>query len=300
MRFLETAQRIIKNTFHHLSRNFWHSLAAVLVTALAIYSVSYFTASAYRYQEALNTFKNKPQLTVFFKDETTEDEILTLKKNLEAMPEVKEVSYISKEEALYLYQEQNRDQPELLEFVTADILPASLEIGTNEIEFQESIARELSNNPRVENVVFHSDVVQELLRISNTVKIEGMVWAGSLLTVSVLTILVIVGISISTFGREIEIMRLVGASSWFISWPFILQGVLYGIISAALAAGLLYVLPYIKTAIMGETNWLFFPGLGVSHVPTWLLLKLWAITTCIGALLGAFASGIATWKHVRT
>ncbi|MBU0708851.1 permease-like cell division protein FtsX [Patescibacteria group bacterium] len=296
---IETVRLIIKNTFQHLARNFWHSVAAILVMTLALYSVVYFTASAYRYNEALRELRSKPQLTVFFKDEATEEEILNWKKSLEARNEVKEANYISKEEALVLYQQENQERPELLEFVTADILPASLEISTTEVEYQESIARELANSPRIESIIFHSDVVQKLLRLSNAMKVEGFVWAGSLLTVAIITILVVVGISISSYGEEIEIMKLVGAGSWYVRFPFVIQGIIYGVVAAALAIGMLYAMPYLKTAIVGETDLLFLPGLGTDIVSSWVLLRLWGAATIFGIVLGALASWLATWRYLR-
>ncbi|OQX50813.1 hypothetical protein B5M47_03105 [candidate division CPR3 bacterium 4484_211] len=266
---------------------------------LAIYAVSYFSAAVYRYNEVLKSFKEKPQLTVFFKDEATEAEILNLKTSLEARLEVKEISYISKEKALELYREQNLDKPELLEFVTADILPASLEISTTQVEFQESIARELSNNNRVESVVFHRDVVKQLVQFSRAARVEGFMWAVSLLTVSVLTILIIVGLSITAYGREIEIMKLVGAGNWYVRWPFIFQGAIYGVASAALAAGLLYLMPYIKDFFLNGTESVLLPGVSVFPVADWLLLRLWGATTILGAGLGALSSLAATWRYLK-
>lgn len=299
MRILETVRRILRNTFHHLSRNIGYSVAAILVTSLAFYSISYFVAAAYNYREALREVRNKPELTVFFTDETTEEQILNLQKSLLAREEVKSVNYISKAEALSLYQSQNRDKPELLEFVTADILPASLEISTTEIEYQETLARELSNNSQVENVIFHGDVVQKLLKLTYTAELEGIIWAISLSTVSIITILVVVGVSISTFGKEIEIMKLVGAGPGFIRWPFILQGVFYGLVAATIAAGLIYVMPYIREAIIGQPDTVLLSSISVFPVPNWLQLQLWGLTALGGALLGAFASTIATWRYLK-
>ncbi len=297
-RFLETIIRIFRNTIHHLIRGWGHSLAAILVMTLALYSVLNFAAAVFYYNQVLQQLKNRPRLTVFFVDETTEEEILNLKKSLEARPEVKLVQYISKEEALKLYQQENAERPELLEFVTADILPASLQITTTEVEFQEKIARELAANPRVENVLFHRDVVKKLVQLANSVKMEALIWALLLVIVAVFTILVVVSLSLSSFGKEIEIMRLVGASTWFIRFPFLLQGIIYGLIAAGGAFGLLFLIPYLKNNFWGQWQ-LGFWSQNIATLPQWFLLRLWGGATALGAFLGALASSLAIRKYLR-
>lgn len=298
MLFFTTLYRVIRASFRHFTRNFWHALAAILVMALTFYSVSYFGVVAFRYQETLQSLQKRPQIVAFFSDEASEEYILQLEKELKASGKVASISYISKPQALEIYREQHSSEPELLEFVTAEILPASLEITTTELVHQKEIARMLAADSRVEKVIFHQELVERFQQLSRNTQAEGIIWAGSLILVSILTILAVVSMHITTFGKEIEIMRLVGASSWFIRWSFVLDGAVYGILAAAISTGILYGMPYFRQVTFGPPT-LVFPEISVFPVPQQLLCQLWLLTTGLGVLLGVFGSLVAIWRHLQ-
>jgi len=111
----------------------------------------------------------------FFKDEFGEDKILSFKSNLESDSRVLEVNYISKEQALEIFKEINKDQPVLLESISANILPASLEIKTRKISDLEPLTNELQSKEGVEEVRFYKDVVERFRSTSNAVYIVGFV-----------------------------------------------------------------------------------------------------------------------------
>lgn len=295
MALLTTTYRILRNTTNHLTRNFWHNLAAILVMSLTFFVTAVFVLAAITSNKILTYFENQPQITAFFKEEASEDYIQQVKKVLENTGKTSKVSYVSKSQALEIYRQQNIDEPELLEFVTADILPASLEVSAAKIEYLSELAQILGNDTNVEKVIFQKDVVEALQHWTKNARIIGGGLIAFLGFVSILIVLVVISLNIGSFSKEIEIMRLVGASSWYIRWPFLLDGAFFGIVAAACSMGALYfTLPRI-------TSWAskVFVGANVFPIPQSLLLNLWVGTTGLGIVLGITGSLAAIWRHLR-
>jgi cell division transport system permease protein len=136
-------------------------------------------------------------------------------------------------------------------------LPASLEVSTKDISFLPDVAQILKNEPTVEEVIFQEDVVKALHSWTSTLRKIGVGLIGVLGLVSLLIILVIVGMKITMRREEIEILQLLGATSWYIRAPFVLEGIFYGIVGAFLAWGvsyllLLYVTPFLVSLFLSS------------------------------------------------
>lgn len=285
----------MRNTFQHLTRNPWYSLAAVLIMVLTFFITSIFILVAMGGSRVLKYFEEKPQVTAFFKDTATENYILQVKENLEKTGKTSEVRFVSKSEALEIYRQQNITEPELLEFVTADILPASLQVSANDISYLTDLARILGNDAQVEKVIFQKDVVSALQSWTKNVRLIGIGLIAFLGFVSTLIVLAVISMNIASFGQEIEIMRLVGAGKWYIRWPFLLDGIIFGAAAAFLSTGvLLLLLPTLSS--WAQT---LFTGIDVFSFSKQVILNLWAITTGFGMLLGVIGSSVAIYKHLK-
>ncbi len=180
----------------------------------------------------LSYFESKPQITVFFADKATKGDADALGKTLTNTGKVSATKYVSKEEALSIYREQNKNDPLLLEMVTADILPASLEVSATDPTYLKEIEPIIRQAAGVEEVVFQKDVVDTLLAWTNAIRIVGGTIAGLLALDSLLIIMTVIGMKIALKKEEIEILMLVGASPWYIRMPFIIEGGMYGVIGA--------------------------------------------------------------------
>ena len=123
----------------------------------------------------------------------------------------------------------------LLDLVTADILPASLEISTYKIEDLSLVSDTLKKSTIVQEVVFQKDVVATLTSWTNAIRKIGISIVVILALVSIFIMATIVGIKISQKREDIETMRLIGAGGWYIRWPFIFEGIFYGISSAVVS-----------------------------------------------------------------
>lgn len=284
-----------KTTFQHLRRSPYQALAAVGIMTLTLFVACVFFLTAAGSQAILTYFEQKPQITVFFEDEKTEASINNLKDKLRNTGQVARLRFVSKEEALKIYQEQNKDDPLLLEMVTADILPASLEISATDVKYLGELAEILKNEPLVEDVIYQKDIVDALISWTSGIRLAGILLVSFLVLVSLLTILTIIGMKIALKKEEIEILKLVGASNWFIRMPFLLEGMFYGMIGAILAWSgayllLIYLTPFLSSFLSG------IPILPVSGVfMIYVLAGMVGFAACIGGL----ASLLALLKYLR-
>jgi len=284
-----------KTVWKHIRRSPYQSLAAVLIMFLTFFIATVFTLVAGGSHIILRYFESKPQVTAFFKDEINTQQIDTLRAELVQTGKVEETKFISKEEALQIYREQNKDEPLLLEMVTANILPASLEVSIKNITDIDQVAGILKNDSIVEEVVFQEDVVEALYRWTGSIRKIGIALIGVLSLVSFLIILVIIGMKITIRKSEIEILQLIGASNAYIRAPFVLEGIFYGVSGAVIAWGLSYILLLYATPFIVK----FLVGIPVLPVPYYFMLIVLGIEMLAGLIIGSLGSFIAVRRYLK-
>lgn len=250
--------RALLFTKRNIRRAPFQAIAAIMVMFLTFLSLLTFILLAAGSQTALKYFESKPQVIVFFKEGTTDEDIQTIENALNQESRVTNTKYVSKEDALQIYRQKNKNDPSLLELVTANILPASLEISTKNPEDLAPIAEILKNEPVVSEVIVPEDVIQTLTSLTRIIRVVGTSTVGFLMVFATLIIVMIIGFKIRLRRNEIEIMRLLGASSSFIRNPFIFEGVFYGVTGGILAwitsySLLWYFTPFLQ-GYMGEVN----------------------------------------------
>lgn len=246
-------------------------------------------------QQILAYYESKPQAIAFFKDNATGEDVDAIKSALMQTGKVKDLRFVSKEEALQIYRDRNKTNPTLLELVTANILPASLEISTITPENLGEVAQILKQEPVVEEVVVPEDVIQTLTKATGIIRWVGGVSVAFLIGFSVLVILMIIGFKIRIKRNEIEIMRLLGASTWFIRAPFIWEGITYAITGAVVA----WVITY-------STVWYFTPFLqpslsdiNILPVSPVLMLELLGVALLGAILIGFIGSFAAVRRYLK-
>jgi cell division transport system permease protein len=172
------------------------------------------------------------------KDEIESEKISLLKGELESDVRVREVVYVTKEEALEIYKRATADNPLLSELVSPSIFPASLEVTLADLEHTQEIIEEIKAEDIVDQVGFTaslgdedslSDVIERLKNVTSYLRIGGGVFAAILAGTSTLILVVIIGMRMTTRRSEIEILSLIGATSGFIRSPIILEALIYAI-----------------------------------------------------------------------
>lgn len=240
----------LKFAKRNIRRTPFQALAASMVMFLTFLALSTFLILAAGSQLVLRYYESKPQVIAFFKDGTTQEDVTAIQNALAVEARVVGTKYVSKEEALAIYRERNKNDPALLELVTANILPASIEISTQTPDDLAPVAEILKREPVVADVIVPEDVVAALTAATSVIRYVGGASVTFLILFGTLIILMIVGFKIRLKRQEIEIMRLIGASSSFIRVPFILEGMFYGTVGAVSAWVISYMLLWYFTPLL--------------------------------------------------
>ena len=299
-----SAQRISKLGLINFWRNRWLSLASTLVMTLTLLIISLFVILLIIIGAATDRIKAKMDITVYFKDSAQTEEISDIQQKLAARGDVKEVRYISKEEALAIWNERQKNQ-RIKELVTPEEnpLPRSLAIKAIDPENLKNVADYLSGedySSTIHKISYEENkqIIDKLLAITSFVQKMGAVLSIIFIIISILVILNTIRLTIFTRKEEIEIMRLVGASDRFIRFPFIVEGVLYGFLACLLALILMWLmlmfLSPLTTKYLGEVVTENMKHFFTSHI--WLIFLL---QLGVGILIGIGCSLFSIRKYLK-
>lgn len=302
-----TTVRITKTGLRNFIRNAWLSTAAtaVMTVTLSLVAVSYIANRALT--TTIQNVENKIDVSVFLNDADTPDQINALKARVAQQPSVASVSFVSKDQALKQFRQQNANNPKLLQSVTAtdNPLPASLNIKAkdpNNIQPIVTLVENPANKPLLStntNAISYSgsrkQTIDKIIRTSNFLKATGAVASVIFVVISTLIIFNTIRMAIFTRREEIEIMRLVGATSWFIRGPFIFEAALYGIIAAVLALIFVYVAVLSGASHLGNyIDISSISGFMRTHVVLVAVVEL-----VIGVSIGAASSLVALKRYLK-
>jgi len=253
---MRRALYIVNSAVQGFLRNPAMSIASTLTVTLMLTLFAFFMTTDRGLQAAVTVLEGKVELALFIDDNAKVSDVLALKARIEADPSVARVDYVTKEQALQRLQDIAANRPD---FALADIstnpLPASLEIKMADAHQ----ARTLAENLRAEigkgvvyDVVDNPQVVDELLTITRVLSVGGIAILGMMLFVALFVIVNTIRIAVHARRDEIEIMQLVGASDWFVRWPFILEGMIVGFLGALVSLAILFAASGPVTSVMAS------------------------------------------------
>lgn len=287
--------KTFKTTWRNIRRSPYQAFAAVFVMFQTFFVISIFAFLGIGSARTINYLESLPQVDIFFKTETKQEDIDAFKKQLDATGKIEKIKFTSQEEALKIYHDQNKNDPLLLELVTADYLPASFHVAAVNVSDLSQIVNVAKTSSIVHEIVFPKDVISKLVTVTDALRKIGIFLIIFLLLDSIFIMMIIISIKISQKKEDISIMKLIGASSWYIRWPFIVEGMLYGVVGSVLgwivAFGiLLYATPALST---------YFAGFQIFPLPTVLLLELLGAEIMIAIILGIFSSFAAVLRYLK-
>jgi len=293
----------LATSWTHIRRSPYQSLAAVLTMFLTFLVSGVFSLTVLASFLVLRYFESKPQATVFFKDTAEKTQVDALKTALEQTGKIASIRYVSKEDALLIYKEQNKNDPLLLEMVNADILPASLEVSATDPRHLKELEPTMKGGAGVEEVIYQKDVVDTLLAWTNAVRLVGGILVLLLSLDSILIVMTIIGMKVALKKEEVEILKLIGASKWYIQLPFILEGGIYGIAGSFMAWFVMTVLivwfRHSLVSFLGiipVISFVFAHPLSTVFIGS--LFGFFCILSLFGFLLGSIGSLIALRKYI--
>lgn len=295
--------RIVKYGLQNFSRNGLLATATIAVMVIALMVLLALTLFGHVTESALTAVRDKIDISVYFKTSTAEDDVLRVKRSLEGLSEVKQVDYISRDQALQMFKAKHESNDTITQAVTQlgdNPLLASLNIKAYDPKQYVTISDYLKNDTLkgfVEKVSFaeNQTVIDRLALIIDTLEKAGLILTILLSVVAGLVIYNTIRLAIYSNRDEIGIMRLVGASNTFIRGPYIFTGMVYGVIAAVISVAL------IAPAVLFSSSYLevFIPGLDfknyfLSGLPILFLYQLLA-----GILLGMVSTFLALRQHLK-
>jgi cell division transport system permease protein len=295
---LSVAVRYLRYAWVSALTNLWRnrlmSLAAILSTAAMVAMLSGFIVLLHVLHITIDALESKVNLIVYLRDDAAPGEVMALREKLLKDGKVVQVQYVSKEEALERLRRDMADRRDVLDAIPGNPLPASLEIWVRNPNALRGMAQEIRGEPPVEDLDFNEPVVSRLLAITNLARAVGLLAISGLAVVTLFIIMNTIRLAVYARREEIEIMKLVGATDWFVRWPFMFEGTLCGLAGAALAA-LAVSLAY-GPAMRAVTGVLTFLPLAVDPL---FLVKLNIGVLGIGGAVGAAGSYLAVRRFLH-
>ncbi|MBN2847393.1 MAG: ABC transporter permease [Coriobacteriia bacterium] len=296
----------IKESFVSFKRNWVMSLGAIITIYLSLLLVGVSVGSGFLLTQVVESVEEKVSIRIFLKDGAAPEDVDALQQTLVSDARVKAVSYTSKEQALEDFKNTIvQDSPEIVEQLEGNPLPASLDVDLNDPRDVMLVVEAIKTNPTFPKVADRPDepekslkygqqIVNQLFTFTRILRTLSVAFIAMLGVISLIFINNAIRLAIYARRKEIAIMRLVGASNWFIRTPFLMEGIIQSLIGAGLAIGTLsivwlYVLPEAKTSLP------FLPlsleGAAAAQVSLILIVG--------GIIIGLLGSGLALRRYLK-
>jgi cell division transport system permease protein len=295
--------RIVKAGFLGFWRNKWLSSSAISMMTLAIFTIVCLLLVNVLIDSLTSNLEDKIDISVYFRSDAPEEDILAVRSDLIGMPEVRSVEYVSPEEALARFREKHKDNQVLmqsLEELDSNPLEASLNIKAQAASQYEVIANFFKQEKYQElidkiNYFENRAVIARLSSITKTIRQFGFILLLILAGLAVMVTYNTIRLTIYSSRKEIKVMKLVGASNWFTRGPFVIEGALYGIIASLITTIILfpllwYVSPKINVYLPGTDLFYFYQ----TNFFVILLFQL-----LIGVGLGTVSSVVAIRRYLE-
>lgn len=305
-----TFSRIIRTGAVNFARNTWLAMAAmaVMVVTLAIILFSLVTSATFN--NTIAQINSKINISIYLSDSVTDQQRNDLMSQLRALPEVKGVNYVSKDQALAEYKIENANNKDLLQAIneTGNPLPASVQVSPVDPSKIEQIQRVLNQqstaaleDPQA-GTSYSGDRKAAIDKIAHATSILKRVGVVAVLLFALISMLIIFNtIQMAIFNRrdELTIMRLLGASTWYIRGPFVVESIMYGVISALISIGIIDALFVVASSALQASS---LGLLDISYANTYFHHNfLWLLTLQLGVgiVIGAASSTIATRRYLK-
>lgn len=300
---LTTLSRVIKYGLVGFWRNGWLSTATIAIVFLVLVGFGGLIMFNSLANIVLTDIQDKIDISVYFKTDAPEDRMLEVQRSLESLPEVKAVEYISRDKALETFREQHKDDEtvsQALEAIDVNPLAASLNIKARELKDYEAIAGYLEKDTfrEITDKVSYTQnvgVIDRLKRIKSTVEQGGLLLIVFISLIAALIIFNTIRLAIYSNREELAVMRLVGASNFFIRGPYMVEGIIYGLAGSIMSVfvvtmGVFYASPYAKIFVPDVNAWTYYLSNMVGFIGMQIIF---------GVGLGVISSYIAVRKYLK-
>lgn len=303
---MTTFLRIFRTGFRNIFRNAWLSTAATAIMVVTLLIMTFFAFSSLFVNTQLNEVRGKIDLSIFITDEATQNQITSLQNKISGVENVNSVTYVSKTDALKKLESSSSEGQKLAKSAQdiGNPLPASFEVklvNIDKINDTNGQIRALSEATIITDTSFDNrddnrkGVVENVIKISNSVSKIGLILSVVFLVIALLIIFNTIRMAIFTRREEVEIMKLVGATKWFIRGPFLVEGSLYGVFGAVIS--LVVLIPFTRAV-----SPFLVDKLGAGPTLTYFSSHLWFVALAmfsVGITVGVISSWLALIRYLK-
>ena len=293
---LRTFSYFVKEAFKSMRRNGLMTLASISTVALSLFMLGVFLCGVVNLNNMAASLETQVQLSVYLKDDLTTNQIMETGKAVKSQPHIKELKFVTKDQALQDFKSRlGDDQKQMIDSLEGvNPLPNSYIVTFENTQDVKVAAKELATVPGVESVHYGQDVVDELFKITQIIRIGGIVLIAFLAAATLFIISNTIRLTVFARRKEIAIMKYVGATNGFIRWPFVIEGMLLGCIGGLIAVACTGEFYYFITSEI-EQSLAFFP-----LVPMFpIFYQLAVALLIIGIFVGAIGSAISLRQYMR-
>lgn len=289
----------IKQAFKQVFRNRAMSVASMFsITAMLLILGLFFILVVNINMVSETAKKQFDTIQVYLLDTTTYEEATAMLSDLEKTEGVKEAAYLSNEEAMSKWRTKWGDNAYLLDGLDRNPLPNSLLIKVTKLEAADTVVAKVKTFQGIEDIKYYKDTVDQLMKITRFIQIGATIVILFLVIISVVVVSNTIKLTVLAREREISIMKYVGATNWFIRGPFLIEGILIGILSALISVGVISLLYYKISELIGQQ---LFIMLSTTMVPgAFLVVHLIWIFAALGISIGACGSIISMRRFLDT
>lgn len=284
-----TKEYFVKETYKSIRRNGFMSFASISTVAVSLLVLGMFLLIFLNTNHLAQQLESQVQISVYMQDDANTQDNMNLEKAIKKMPGVKSVTFVPKTEAIKRFKERLGDQQQLLNSLGQENpFPNSFDVKVDTPEHIKEVSNQIGKLPKVETAKFGQEVVEHLFQLTKILRFGGVVLVIFLAMATLFIISNTIRLTVFARRKEVIIMRYVGATDWFIRWPFMLEGMTLGLFGAIIAALLIN---GIYSALLGKIHatLAFLPMLPATPLLYYVSVFLLVAGTGIGAL-GSFIS----------
>ncbi|MBD9295798.1 MAG: ABC transporter permease [Megamonas funiformis] len=292
---LSTSEYFIKEVYTSFKRNIWMTLASIFTVVLSLFILGFFSIVILNLNKMADTLESQVQISVYLKDDLSQEEIDETKENLSKIEGLQDIKFITREEAMENFKERLGDQQFLLDALDdTNPLPDSFSLTVTSPQQVKTIADTAAALDSVESASYSQDIINHLFNLTHLIRLIGIALIILLTGAAIFIISNTIRLTVFARRKEIAIMKYVGATDWFIRWPFLLEGICLGFIGGGLATIFLYIVYNQVTQEIYEAM-AFFPLIPQHPFINYISLAI----LVAGIIIGALGSTISLKRFLK-
>ena len=292
---LSTSEYFIKEVYTSFKRNIWMTLASIFTVVLSLFILGFFSIVILNLNKMADTLESQVQISVYLKDDLSQEEIDETKETLSKIEGLQDIKFTTREEAMENFKKRLGDQQFLLDALDdTNPLLDSFSLTVTSPQQVKTIADTVVALDSVESASYSQDIINHLFNLTHLIRLIGVALIILLTGAAIFIISNTIRLTVFARRKEIAIMKYVGATDWFIRWPFLLEGICLGFIGGGLATIFLYIVYNQVTQEIYEAM-AFFPLIPQHPFINYISLAI----LVAGIIIGALGSTISLKRFLK-